>query len=221
MSISLSESGWQILRSAAPLLLPLLGIGIILASLYAYTEWATKASAKKSLPIGLPDYLTMFEDPDPPLLLYQLPYPAELTSEDGRTVRATLTARPSRQEITFRRHWDQQMFTIHKKLLSPESRKLVENFPVSGGPINLPTPIAERIFPLLPHYQDPEVDLPYACTLHSREGQSISVTLLERPAADLITFRRNRDQRLFTINIDRLTKADQSMIQRFTIGAIY
>ncbi len=224
MRIPFTASELSVIRSGARFAVNLGGILLVLFGLYYLTAWLEHSITGDNLTESLlPAYLMPWSEesgsPHPPLLSHQLPYFTDLTSRDGRTVSAVLMERPDSEKIVFRRVSDNRTFTVTLDRLAPSSRSLIESFPDPSQPA--PSQLAglselSRVaFPMLPVLGTEE--FPHNCTLTSRDGRTIAATLLERPMPDQITFRRRRDQRVFTVELDQLSPEDRHLIEQFSL----
>ena len=144
-----------------------------------------------------------------PRVLRFSPHETFLESADGRVLWVALLQRPDTETIVFRRLRDGMDFTLPMTRLAPDARALIRQFPVAS-----PAPeSAEEPTKTLTGARS----FPHSCQIQNREGTVIDVTLLRRPDFRQITFRRRSDHQVFTILIDDLTDADQTLARLFPV----
>lgn len=142
------------------------------------------------------------------------PFPARLTNRNGVTIETVLLSRPAEDRITFRKKQDNRVYTINTVYLHEISKNLVDAFVVDFNPGSQFLPAPE----FRPLAQTGSRTFPVPCTISSFDGRSIQVTLLDRPTLHSITFRRQADQQVFTIPIDRLSLRDSSIVRQFEVN---
>lgn len=210
----------SVVRSFGRLLIPLSGIGLILWMLYAGTVWMERILTKKEDVVENIPTAASFIDADGELKLpddeFVFPYRAELESADGRKVDALLLGRPSNKEIIFQRTSDDRVFSLELKRLSSDSQLFLSEFPTP----NRSAPENELFRMIFPEKSILEsgLEFPHDCTLVSKEGRTLPVTLLERPSPSDITLRRKLDGKVFTIPLSRLIESDRDFIRLFNVG---
>lgn len=217
MRIPLSFGELSVIRSAARMLIPLFGVGLILGMLYAGTIWMERILTKKdTLKESIPTTAS-FVDSEGELTLpdaeFQFPYRTELESADGRKLEALLLGRPSNNEIIFQRTSDNRVFSLDFGRLSNSSRELLSEFPAPQGNTQA-RELFQMIFPERAFYGT-GLQFPHNCTLVSTEGRQLPVTLLARPSTSEVTLRRKADGKTFTIPLTRLIKSDREFIRLF------
>ncbi|MEM9281547.1 MAG: hypothetical protein AAGA96_06975 [Verrucomicrobiota bacterium] len=224
MRLPFTSGELSTIRSGARIAVQWGGIITILAVLYFFTGWFERIlTGKKEVPVhNLVDHLLPWvsevTSEEQPLLLKQPPYFTKLASADGRTVEAVVLRRVGSERVTFRRVSDSRTFTIQLDQLDSASQKLVRSFPDPSLSIHrdpILNDLIEEALPLLPRVSHKE--FPFNTQLTSKDGRTLQATLLERPQSEQITFRRRRDQVVFTLPLDRLAPSDQELIEQFPV----
>lgn len=221
MRIPLSFGELSIIRSLARLIVPVAGLALIMAMLYAGTVWMERMLTKKDEIVESIPTTASFVDADGELNLpgsseYLFPYRTELESVDGRRLEAVLLARPSKNEIIFQRTSDDRVFALGLDRFSPDSQSMLSEFPAPGGSLQ-ELELFRMIYPER-FLVESGLRFPHECTLVNTEGRTLAVILLERPTADEVTLRRKIDKRVFTIPLSRLIESDRKFIRLFDTG---
>ena len=219
MRLPFTHSELSVIRSGARVALHLLAIALVLLGVYWLSAWMEHAVTGRNetepiLPSHLMPWTEEAAEERPPLQFRQFPYYTDLTSSDGRTISAMLVERPDADRILFRRVSDNREFTITLERLDASSREMVRSIPAAGKSITLPE-VTRLIFPTLPVLGEQE--FPHNTGLTSADGRSIEATLLARPSAEEITFRRRTDGRVFTVSLSELSAQDQALVRKFTL----
>ena len=133
MRLPFTHSELSVIRSGARVALHLLAIALVLLGVYWLSAWMEHAVTGRNetepiLPSHLMPWTEEAAEERPPLQFRQFPYYTDLTSSDGRSIEATLLARPSAEEITFRRRTDGRVFTVSLSELSAQDQALVRKF---------------------------------------------------------------------------------------------